>query len=101
MPYTLTLATVYNGPNNLTMNFTLSSATSSTTISYNDTTPRTGQLFGYRDLVGTGPQSAVAFNAHYDNLRIVPEPSVLSALAVGLLVCTGRRRNAGIGSRQN
>ena len=76
-------------------------ACSATTISYNDTTPRTGQLFGYRDLVGTAPQSTVAFNVHYDNFRVVPEPSTLGALAAGLLVCMGRRRNAGVESRQS
>ena len=97
VPFTLTLAATYAGPNNLTMNFTLSSGTNSTTVSFADTTPRTGQLFGFRDLVGTGPQSTVAFNVHYDNLSIaVPEPSVLGLLATGAVLCTRRRRSQAV-----
>lgn len=92
VPYTLTLTASYSGASNLTINFTLSGGANSTTISFTDTTPRTGQLFGFRDLVGTNPQSTVSLNVDYDNLVIVPEPTSAGLLGAAIGACALRRR---------
>ena len=92
--YNLTLTATYNGANSLTMNFVLSDGSNTNSISFIDTTPQTNSRFGFRDVVGTNPQSTLAFNVHYDNLLIVPEPSTAMLLTSGLLGCIIRRRTA-------
>ena len=92
VPYTLTLRATYNGANNLTMDFTLSDGNNTTSVSFTDTTPQTGSAFGFRDVVGTFPQSSVALNIHYDNLVITPEPSIVALITTGFAAYAFQRR---------
>jgi hypothetical protein len=90
--YTLQLTgTVTGGV--LSMSLSLLDATGTiqigTSATATDATPLTGDYFGYRDRLGAGGAMSVA----YDNLSIVPEPSicVLAAIGLGLVLVTRRR----------
>jgi len=60
-----------------------------------DTTPLTGQYFGYRDR-RPGTSSGTVLDVDYDYLNIqgVPEPSSSVLLIGGILACFGKRRRS-------
>lgn len=91
--YTLRLTGVYvGGTLNLTLGVYDSTGTTQigTSATASDTSPLTGTNFGYRNRIGIGGGT---FNASFDNLSVVPEPTAVGLLAVGgTLVMAFRRR---------
>ena len=94
-PYTLSLSATYAGASNLTLDFTVSDGTTSRTISFTDTTPANGQLFGFRnreDVFFPTGGAITTVNVDYDNLIIVPEPSTVALITVGFSIYASRRQ---------
>jgi hypothetical protein len=70
---------------------TLTDGTNTSSISFADTTPLTGQFFGLRDRPTAAGSS---LDADFDNFAItaVPEPATAGMLAVGVHFLARRRR---------
>lgn len=93
--YTMSLTSTYVG-GTLNMTFTLTNGTQSQSVTATDTSPLTGQYFGYR-LNDTTDSLVVQFSNYNVAVSAVPEPTTTTALfglgvlAAGLVV---RRRRA-------
>lgn len=90
--YTLTLQGTYDLSGILTLNFSISDGTLTKTVTLTDTTPLTGEFFGYRNRISDGG-SGKAVDANFDNFAIVPEPGTVSILIVGGLSLFVRLRS--------
>lgn len=96
--YLLDVKGTYDGSNALTVNFTVTEvgapANTQTYAYTTDTTPRTGQYFGFYDSYSSGGSP---MTVNYDNLSVVPEPSCMAFLAcmtLGLIARRSRRSSA-------
>jgi hypothetical protein len=96
--YTLTLSGTYIGSSlALTATATRLDTQASTTTTVTDTTPPSGQHFGYRTAVNA-VGGAVSEDVEYDNFSVVPEPAsgALLAATAALLTVPRRRKSANI-----
>ncbi len=89
--YTLTLEGEYVS-SDLKLTLTLVNLTTNitTTITGTDTTPLTGQFFGFRNRTGSGASN---LDVSFDNFSVViPEPASATLLAMSALLLSCRRR---------
>src|SRR5690606_31635510 len=90
-PLTFRLEGTYNELGHLTLSFTISDGTATTTpVTLIDTDPLGGDYFGYRIRQVNGDDYSIGVNL--DNFSIVPEPASLSLLGLGGLAMLRRRR---------
>lgn len=91
--YTLRLEGTYVG-STLNMTFGLFDATGTTQIGSSataaDTSPLTGDFFGYRNRIGLGGGTSII---DFDNYSIVPEPSAVAMLLGGFGMLIGFQRS--------
>lgn len=93
-----TYAVQGNPTSPLTIAVTVTSPSSgfSQSVSYTDTTPRTGDYFGIRTGLNVsnagGTAASAAFEVDYDNFAVIPEPATAGLLLLGLTAMATRRR---------
>ncbi|MFA9476685.1 PEP-CTERM sorting domain-containing protein [Phycisphaerales bacterium AB-hyl4] len=89
--YTLTVHGTYNELGHLTLEYTVSDGvTTSSVLSFTDTTPLTGEYFGLRGRMSGGADTQGVV-VDYHNFTVVPEPASLGLVALGSLMMLSRR----------
>jgi hypothetical protein len=88
---TLTANISYNASNHLLINASITDGTTTLNVSGTDTSPRSGQYFGYRTALNAVNGTA-SINVDYDEFSVVPEPASLGLMAMGGLLLGRRRR---------